>query len=221
MQKDNYVYIKHMLDLARETAGKIEGKTRLQFDEDKNLSLALTHLVQMIAETAKRVSREFREKHSHIAWDKTTEMYNKISIDYRNMDEELLWFTVTNKLLPLIEQLEKSARQSENEPVAITSEKTRLLALQIAVSRSQVAEFCRKHHICKFSFFGSGADSDVDVLVEFDPEHVPSFFRLYRIEQELSQMLGNREVDIVSEKCLIRHLRQRVLESAEVQYEKR
>jgi predicted nucleotidyltransferase len=50
---------------------------------------------------------------------------------------------------------------------------------RIGVSKERLEEFCRRHHIRKLSFFGSvlrddvRSDSDVDVLVEFDPKRIP------------------------------------------------
>ena len=94
---------------------------------------------------------------------------------------------------------------------------------RIALDRNQIAEFCRRHHIRKLSLFGSvlrddfRPDSDVDVLVEFEPGRRVGL-RIIDIEEELSKMLGGRRVDIVSEKYLNRRLRNRVLASAEVEY---
>jgi len=94
---------------------------------------------------------------------------------------------------------------------------------RIALDRKQIAEFCRRHHIRKLSLFGSvlrddfRPDSDVDVLVEFEPGHRVGL-RIIDMEEELSKTLGGRRVDIVSEKYLNRRLRNRVLASAEVEY---
>lgn len=94
----------------------------------------------------------------------------------------------------------------------------------IHVDRRQVAEFCRKHHIVRMSLFGSvlredfGASSDVDVLVEFEPGHVPGFIRLHFIEEELSGLLAGRSVDLVTPKSLNPRIRPHVLAAAEVQY---
>ena len=93
----------------------------------------------------------------------------------------------------------------------------------IQISRQELAAFCRKHHILKLSFFGSvlrddfKPDSDVDVLVEFSPGRTPGL-EIVDIEQELSRLLGARQVDIVNPKWLNRRLKKRVLASAEVQY---
>lgn len=60
-------------------------------------------------------------------------------------------------------------------------------------------------------------DSDIDVLVEFEPGHVPGF-DILDIEEELSRLFGGHKVDIVQEKYLNRWLRGRVLATAVVQY---
>ena len=96
--------------------------------------------------------------------------------------------------------------------------------LKIRVSKEKISEFCKKNHIKRLSFFGSvlrddfRADSDIDVLVEFEPEYIPGFIRLYEIEYELSQLLGQRKIDLVTPKFLNHRIRDQVLSQAEVQY---
>ncbi len=99
------------------------------------------------------------------------------------------------------------------------------MSSRIPVDRQRIAEFCHKHHIRKLSLFGSvlrddfRTDSDVDVLVTFEPGQVIGL-RIVDIEDELAQLLGRR-VDLVSEKYLNRRIRDRVLTAAEVQYAER
>ena len=89
---------------------------------------------------------------------------------------------------------------------------------------AQVAEFCQRHHIRKLAVFGSALhgdarpDSDLDVLVEFEPGHVPGLFRLAGMELELSALLGGRKVDLNTPLCLSRHFRDEVLAEAEPVY---
>ena len=96
------------------------------------------------------------------------------------------------------------------------------MSSRIPVDRQRIAEFCRKFHIRKLSLFGSvlrddfRPDSDVDVLVTFEPGQVIGL-RIVDIEDELAQLLGRR-VDLVSEKYLNHRIRDRVLSAAEVQY---
>src|SRR5437016_3470486 len=89
--------------------------------------------------------------------------------------------------------------------------------------KSEIAAFCRRHGIRKLSLFGSvlredfRADSDVDVLVEFEPARAVGW-EIVDVEEELSQLFGGRKVDMVPEKYLNWRLRDRVLASAQVQY---
>lgn len=92
----------------------------------------------------------------------------------------------------------------------------------INIAKGQIADFCRRHHIRKLSLFGSvlsddfHADSDVDVLVEFEPDRVPGF-AFFRIESELSQLF-NRKVDLHTPDFLSRYFRNEVLKQAEAFY---
>ncbi len=95
---------------------------------------------------------------------------------------------------------------------------------RIPIDRGALAEFCEHHHVRKLSLFGSvlrqdfRPDSDVDVLVEFEPGHVPGFIALHEMEEELSRLLDGRPVDLVTERFLNHRIRDRVLADAEVQY---
>jgi len=64
-----------------------------------------------------------------------------------------------------------------------------------------------------------GPERDVDVLVEFEPGHVPGL-ELITIQEELSKILGGRQVDLVTPKFLNRRIREQVEKSAQVQYAK-
>lgn len=98
---------------------------------------------------------------------------------------------------------------------------------KISIDRRRLAAFCRKHHIRRLALFGSvlrddfGPDSDVDVLVEFEPEHAPGLLRLARMERELSSLLDGRDVDIRTPQDLSRYFRNEVLAAAEVHYAQR
>ena len=96
-------------------------------------------------------------------------------------------------------------------------------AVNVLPPSSLVAEFCRQHHIRRLSVFGSvlredfRPDSDVDVLVEFQPGHTPGW-EVVDLEDELSGLFGGRPVDLVNPKYLNPRLRDRILKSAVVQY---
>ncbi len=95
---------------------------------------------------------------------------------------------------------------------------------RIVIPREQIGEFCRRNHIRKLALFGSvlrddfRPDSDVDVLVEFEPGHVVGFFKLFDMQEELSKLLGGRTVDLRTPQELSRYFRDEVVATAEVQY---
>ena len=94
----------------------------------------------------------------------------------------------------------------------------------LSIDSDALAAFCRRHHIARLALFGSvlrddfRPDSDVDVLVEFLPGHVPGL-RFVTIERELAGLLQGRRVDLVTPKSLNPSVRQRVLGSAELLYD--
>jgi hypothetical protein len=95
---------------------------------------------------------------------------------------------------------------------------------RLPIADDELRRFCERHRIRKLSLFGStlrGAarpDSDIDLLVEFEPGHKPGLIRLAAMEAELSALLGGRAVDLRTAEDLSRHFRQEVLREAEVQY---
>jgi predicted nucleotidyltransferase len=97
------------------------------------------------------------------------------------------------------------------------------MGVKIEIPREQIAQFCRRNRIRKLAFFGSvlredfGPESDVDVLVEFDPGARVGLITLAGMEIELSRLLG-RKAEIHTIKGLNPHFRDKVLERAEVHY---
>jgi predicted nucleotidyltransferase len=96
------------------------------------------------------------------------------------------------------------------------------MGTNIKIPKDKLAEFCRRHHIRKLSFFGSvlrddfRPDSDIDVLVEFEPGHVPGL-AFFGMEEELAAILG-RKVDLHTPQFLSKYFRDQVVAEAEVQY---
>lgn len=95
--------------------------------------------------------------------------------------------------------------------------------MKFNIDKAAIASFCRKHHIKRMALFGSvlrddfGPDSDIDVLVEFEPGHVPGL-AFFGMEEELSRILG-RKVDLNTPNFLSRYFRDKVLREAQTQYE--
>src|SRR5919108_4461276 len=96
--------------------------------------------------------------------------------------------------------------------------------IRVDLPKEKIGDFCRRHHIRKLAVFGSAlrenfrSESDLDVLVEFEPGHTPGLIRLAGMEIELSTLLGGRKVDMNTPLCLSPYFRDEVLAEAEPVY---
>jgi uncharacterized protein len=92
----------------------------------------------------------------------------------------------------------------------------------IEMSHEEIADFCERRHIRRLLLFGSAihddfrADSDVDILVEFEPNHTPGL-AFFAMQEELGALLGRR-VDLNTPRCLSPRFRDDVLREAKVLY---
>jgi len=90
---------------------------------------------------------------------------------------------------------------------------------KVTFNPRQIAAFCRRHHVRRLALFGSvlrpdfGPQSDVDVLVEFEPGRTPGL-AFFGMQEELSELLG-RKVDLNTPQDLSPYFRDRVLADAE------
>lgn len=93
----------------------------------------------------------------------------------------------------------------------------------VRMPHDEIAIFCRRNHISKLALYGSALRgelkpaSDVDMLVEFESDHIPGLLGLARMERELSELLG-RQVDLRTAEDLSRYFRNEVVASAKVEY---
>ncbi len=96
--------------------------------------------------------------------------------------------------------------------------------LEQYIPKSKLAEFCRQNYIRRLSLFGSAlrgelhSRSDIDLLVEFDPGHVPGLITLAGMDIRFTEIFG-RKVDLRTPQDLSRYFRDEVVNTAEVQYE--
>ena len=126
-----------------------------------------------------------------------------------------------NSQCPIFNEL-KSIVSKTNGVVDVSKGPLDMVAQRFRVSENRLAEFCRKHYIKKLALFGSvlredfRQDSDIDVLVEFEPGHVPGF-GIIDMENELSQLVGHK-VDLRTPGDLSRYFRDRVVQEARLEY---
>jgi predicted nucleotidyltransferase len=97
------------------------------------------------------------------------------------------------------------------------------MSAKISIDQVTLAAFCRRHGIRRLSLFGSalredfGPDSDIDLLVEFEPATRVGLYEMAAMERELGVILG-RKVDLRTPAELSRYFRDEVMATAEVQY---
>lgn len=94
---------------------------------------------------------------------------------------------------------------------------------KISIPDDKIAEFCQKNHIVTMSLFGSvltdkfTPKSDVDFLVEFQSEYMPTLFDMVSMEEELSTIIG-RHADLRTAKGISRYFRGEVIAKAQMIY---
>ena len=95
---------------------------------------------------------------------------------------------------------------------------------RLPIQEDALADLCRRNGIHRLSLFGSRlkgnfrADSDVDLLVEFEPGTIPTLLDMARMERELSELLGGLRVDLRTAEDLSRYFREAVVQQAQEQY---
>lgn len=89
---------------------------------------------------------------------------------------------------------------------------------QLKFPRGELARLCRRHHVRRLSLFGSAVrpdfrpDSDVDVLVEFEPQQTPALGEMAEMRAELSELFGGRKVDLATPAILRNPFRKMAIE---------
>lgn len=97
--------------------------------------------------------------------------------------------------------------------------------IPVRIPEEALSVLCRRYHVQRLALFGSalredfGPESDVDVLVEFEPGRTPGL-GFVRLQREMSELLGY-EVDLHTYQSLSRYFRDDVLRDAEVKYERK
>jgi len=102
---DPLVRFRHMLDYAREAVQMAGERTSTELEKNRQLGLALTHLVELIGEAASQVPRDIQPQYPQIPWPKIISTRNRLIHGYDYVDYDILFDTIKNDLPPLIEAL--------------------------------------------------------------------------------------------------------------------
>jgi uncharacterized protein with HEPN domain len=97
-----------MLELAQKAAQKTIGLSRAEYDHNEDIQMVLTHLIQNLGESARRVSPEFQHAHPEVPWHNSG-MRHKIVHDYLDFDTGIVWDVATVELARLLSALGRLA----------------------------------------------------------------------------------------------------------------
>ena len=105
-RRDPMVAVQQMRDHGKEALQLAAGRSRADLDLDRMFELALTRLMEVLGEAARRVPDEFRERYPEVPWRQTTDLRNVLIHDYDTIDLDLLWLIIQERLPPLLPQLQ-------------------------------------------------------------------------------------------------------------------
>ncbi len=107
MREDDQIRLRHMLDASREAVHFAKGKTRDNLDGSRLLALGLMKCLEIVEEAAANISNECRETLPAVPWKSILGMRNRLVHAYFEIDLDVVWYTVTVSLPPLIQALER------------------------------------------------------------------------------------------------------------------
>ena len=105
MSPDDVIRLRHMAEAAESALRFCQGRTRADLDTDDMLRFALTRAVEIIGEAANKVSIDARTQIPGIAWPAIVGMRNRLVHAYFDVDGEILWTTVSERLPSLLREL--------------------------------------------------------------------------------------------------------------------
>jgi uncharacterized protein with HEPN domain len=112
---DPLVSLQHMLDHSREAVDLAAGRRREALDQDRQLSLALMRLLEIVGEAASRIPPETRRQWPDLPWRDVVDMRNRLVHAYDDINFDILWAIVEDDLPPLIRQLEQILGQEPED----------------------------------------------------------------------------------------------------------
>ena len=110
MQHNDRVRLQHMFDAAKEAEGFSTGKSRIDLDNDRMLTLSLVKLIEIIGEAASGITAECRDRYPEIPWLDIIGMRHRLIHAYFDVNLDIVWATVSDDLPPLSAALEEILR---------------------------------------------------------------------------------------------------------------
>jgi predicted nucleotidyltransferase len=173
------------------------------------------------------VSPGYRAEHARVPWDVISGLASRVQPDLFEQDVRTAWEIATGPLAAYVDALDAVVPEGFGEAPTDTEEQERtdreavrrLVDARLNVPDEKLAALCRRYRIKRLRVFGSvlrddfGPDSDVDVLVDFEPG-IRVGREIFDLQEEMSAMVGGRDVDVMRPDSLDRYVRSRVLSTA-------
>lgn len=112
MEKDNSVFIKHILDSINAIADFSKGISKNKFETNRLIQSAVVREIEIIGEAVKNISNSFKEKHLEIPWREIIGTRDKMIHHYFGVDLDILWNIIKIDLPLLKRQLEETSKIS-------------------------------------------------------------------------------------------------------------
>jgi hypothetical protein len=215
-----------MRDSVREIVEHMQDRAFRDLAADRIRELAVSRLFVVLGATSGRVTAPLRAAHPEIPWAELVELREALLREDDRRTIHLAWPSLDSELPKLLDDLDRLCESGvtgsfppRNRPTEV-ADAERGTTPRIEIPSEHVAAFCRRHSIRKLSLFGSvlrgdfGPESDIDVLVEFEPNRVPSYFGLFEMEDELSEILGGRTIEMRRPQAVSKYWRVEVLAEA-------
>jgi uncharacterized protein len=225
MYLDDETRLLVMRDAARRARATVTGCTRDAFAADALRQDAVAWCLTTLGEAASKLSPATRAGLGAALSPAVVGVYERFVRGDYEANPAVLWSAATERLPTLCKALERALATPVATGCVAAVNTTAPRSSVLAVDRRQVAAFCEHHGIRRLAVFGSalgdgfGTTSDVDLLVDFAPDRRVSLLDMVALERELTQIVG-RPVDLRTPEDLSPYIRQRILDTARVIYER-
>lgn len=216
-QRDPSTILLQMSDHLEAIVDLATGRDRNDLIRDRALQYALAFAFVGLGALARRLPGELKDRESTVPWDMLAHVSDDLTSNYDDIDLAALWDFAATDAPHLASKLRTMAATPAPKASA-SSSPARVTHLPIAIPHARLDGFCRRNRIQRLSLFGSvvredfGPNSDLDILVEFEPGYRPGL-AYFGMADELAEILG-RPVDLVTVQFLNRHIRERALAEA-------
>jgi uncharacterized protein with HEPN domain len=106
-QNRDLAYVRHMLDYSRQAVDFLHNRRRSDMEKDAMLALAITRLIELIGEAARKVSPALTKRYPAIPWPLIIGTRDRLAHGYIEIDYDIIWKIVKSNLPPLIKELNK------------------------------------------------------------------------------------------------------------------